>query len=143
MIADGADRVEVWQADLEVLLERIGVWFGRRDLRGRMRDYIVGLLAPAGRKNGWQLAEYAGHKTPDGLQRLLRSVRWDADPVREDVCGFVAERLGEADGVVIVDDTGFVKKGRSSYRGSAAWSVSQSAWSLSAIASRILIVGCS
>lgn len=76
-----------------------------------MRDYIRGLLGPVGRKNGWQLAEYAGHRTPDRLQRLLNGARWDADELRDDLQHYVAERLGEADGILILDDTGFLKKG--------------------------------
>lgn len=107
----GAEIVEPWSAELESLLVRVGHRFGRRDLRRRMRDYVHGLLGPVGRKNGWQLAEYAGHATPDGFQRLLASAVWDPDEVREDIQEFVADRLGEADGVLIVDDTGFIKKG--------------------------------
>ncbi len=76
-----------------------------------MRDYIRGLLGPVGRKNGWQLAEYAGRRTPDRLQRLLNGARWDADEIRDDLQHYVAERLGEPDGILILDDTGFLKKG--------------------------------
>ncbi|MEU4173507.1 IS701 family transposase [Streptomyces sp. NPDC026665] len=93
---------------------RIGHRFGRADLRRRMRDYVRALLGPVGRKNGWQLAEHAGHRTPDGLQRLLNRATWNADDVRDDLQTYVAERLGEADGVLILDDTGFVKKGTTS-----------------------------
>jgi hypothetical protein len=75
-----------------------------------MRDYIRGLLGPVGRKNGWQLAEYAGHRTPDRLQRFLNSARWDADELRDDLQHYVAERLGEPEGILILDDTGFLKK---------------------------------
>nr|WP_190187979.1 IS701 family transposase [Streptomyces cirratus] len=93
---------------------RIGHRFGRADLRRRARDYIRGLLAPVGRKNGWQLAEFAGHRTPDGLQRLLNRANWNADEVRNDLQSYVAEHLGEDDGVLVIDDTGFVKKGATS-----------------------------
>ncbi|PIB12302.1 transposase [Streptomyces sp. HG99] len=79
-----------------------------------MRDYIRGLLGPVGRKNGWQLAEYVGHRTPDRLQRLLNGARWDADELRDDLQHYVAERLGEPDGILILDDTGFLKKGTTS-----------------------------
>ncbi|SNT44752.1 DDE superfamily endonuclease [Actinacidiphila glaucinigra] len=79
-----------------------------------MRDYVRGLLGPVGRKNGWQLAEYAGHTTPDGLQHLLAGSRWEADEIRDKLQHYVAERLGEDDGVLIIDDTGFVKKGTTS-----------------------------
>ncbi|MFE7357188.1 IS701 family transposase [Streptomyces sp. NPDC057543] len=67
-----------------------------------------------GRKNGWQLAEYAGHATPDGLQHLLSRSRWEADEVRDDLHAYVAEHLGANNGVLIIDDTGFVKKGTTS-----------------------------
>ncbi|MEU7560368.1 IS701 family transposase [Streptomyces eurythermus] len=93
---------------------RIGHRFGRADLRRRMRGYVRALLGPVGRKNGWQLAEHAGHRTPDGLQRLLNGATWNADDVRDDLQTYVADKLGEADGVLIVDDTGFVKKGTTS-----------------------------
>ncbi len=77
-----------------------------------MRDYVRGLLAPVERKNGWQLAEWAGHRDPAGLQHLLNVARWDADAVR-DVRHYVAKRLGPG-GVLIIDDTGFIKKGTTS-----------------------------
>lgn len=67
-----------------------------------------------GRKNGWQLAEYASHATPDGLQHLLSRSRWEAGEVRDDLHAYVAEYLGAANGVLIIDDTGFVKKGTTS-----------------------------
>jgi hypothetical protein len=76
-----------------------------------MRDYVRGLLGPVGRKNSWQLAEFAGHSTPDGLQHLLAKSRWEPDEIRDDVQAYVAEYLGTTDGVLIIDDTGFVKKG--------------------------------
>ncbi|MDT0470483.1 IS701 family transposase, partial [Streptomyces sp. DSM 41699] len=62
--------VNVWDRELEELFLRIGSRFTRIEPRRRMRDYVRGLLAPVGRKNGWQLAEWAGHATPDGLQYL-------------------------------------------------------------------------
>lgn len=76
-----------------------------------MRDHVRGLIGPVGHKNGWQLAEYAGHATPDGLQHLLSRSRRDADEVRDDLQAYVAEHLGADDGVLIIDDTGFAKKG--------------------------------
>ena len=73
--------------------------------------YIRGLLGDAERKNGWQLAEQLGEATPDGVQHLLARAGWDADAVRDDLTAYVAENLGHADGVLVVDETGFVKKG--------------------------------
>jgi SRSO17 transposase len=69
------------------------------------------LLAPLAAKNGWTLAEAAGDATPDGMQRLLNAAAWDAGGIRDDVRGYVARHLGTADGVLVVDETGFLKKG--------------------------------
>jgi SRSO17 transposase len=69
------------------------------------------LLSPTERKNGWHLAEFAGDPTPDGVQRLLATYDWDADRVRADLQTYVVEHLGDADGVLVVDETGFLKKG--------------------------------
>ncbi|MFJ8470001.1 IS701 family transposase [Streptomyces swartbergensis] len=108
-------EVSCWAAELESVFERVAGRFGRADLRWRMRDYVRGLLGQAARKNGWQLAEWAGHRTPDGFQRLLNSSVWDADALRDDVRAYVGERLGPG-GVLIIDDTGFIKKGTTSAR---------------------------
>jgi SRSO17 transposase len=72
------------------------------------------LIGRVERKNGWQLAEELGERTPDGVQRLLNAARWDADAVRDDLRGYVVEHLGSADGVLVVDETGFLKKGTKS-----------------------------
>ncbi len=80
--------------------------------RGRgCGEYVSELVTGLERKNGWTLAEWAGAVSPDGMQRLLRRADWDVDGVRDDVRGYVAEQLGEPDGVLIADDTGFLKKG--------------------------------
>lgn len=76
-----------------------------------MSSHGGGLLGPVDRKNSWQLAEQAGHATPYGLQRLLSWCQWDPDEIRDDLQEYVADRLGRPDGVLIVDDTGFLKKG--------------------------------
>uniref|UniRef100_UPI0038B6381B IS701 family transposase n=1 Tax=Streptomyces chiangmaiensis TaxID=766497 RepID=UPI0038B6381B len=112
MIDEHADAT--WERELNDLFLSISHRFGRADLRRRMRDYVRGLLAPVGRKNGWQLAEFAGHRTPDGLQRLLNGAIWDADDVRDDLQSYVAKHLGDDDGVLVIDDTGFIKKGATS-----------------------------
>lgn len=67
------------------MFARVAGRFGRADLRWRMRHYVRGVLAQVGRKNGWQLAEFAGHRDPSGLQHLLNGARWEADAVRGDV----------------------------------------------------------
>src|SRR5215472_3679340 len=85
--------------------------FGRREVRIRARACVAGMLSGLERKTGWSLAEHAGEKSPDGMQRLFTTARWDADLVRDDVRGYVAAALGDPDGVLIGDDTGFEKKG--------------------------------
>jgi SRSO17 transposase len=75
---------------------------------------LKGLISPIERKNGWQLAEQAGDLTPDGVQRLLATYDWDADLVRDDLRGYVVEHLGHPQGVLVVDETGFIKKGTKS-----------------------------
>jgi SRSO17 transposase len=96
---------------LGALVQRVGGRFGRAEPRGRVGAYVQGLLVGLERKNGWTLAEHAGQSSPDGMQRLLRTAGWDVDGVRDDVRDYVVEQLGDPDGVLIVDDTGFVKKG--------------------------------
>ncbi|KOG64694.1 transposase [Streptomyces griseoflavus] len=100
-----------WTAELEKLFLRVGGGFGRVEVRRQMRDYVRGRLGPVSRKNSWQLAEYAGHPHPYKLQHLLSKGRWDPAELRDEVQEYVAERLGAPDGVLIVDDTGFLKKG--------------------------------
>ena len=78
---------------------------------GGRRPICRGLLAPVERKNGWQLAEAAGDRTPDGVQEFLSRVRWDADAVRDDLRAYVGEHLGDAGAVLVLDETGFLKKG--------------------------------
>lgn len=98
-------------AELDRLHGRVAGRFGRSEPRQRVREYVSGLVAGLERKNGWTLAERAGEVSPDGMQRLLRRADWDVDGVRDDVRDYVIEHLADAAGVLIVDDTGFVKKG--------------------------------
>ena len=100
-----------WAAGLQALHERIAGRFGRREPRRRALAYLKGLLGSVERKNGWQLAEYAGDVTPDGVQRLLATYRWDADEVRDDLGKYVVEHLGDPEAVLVVDETGFLKQG--------------------------------
>jgi SRSO17 transposase len=82
--------------------------------RRTAREFVLGLLSPVERKNCWWLAEHAGHDDPQAMQRLLRTAVWDTDAVRDDVRAFVAAQLGDAAGVLIPDETGFLKKGTGS-----------------------------
>ncbi len=90
---------------------RIAPRFARSEPRARVLAYLSGLLAPVERKNSWTLAERAGETSPDGMQRLLAGADWDADAVRDDLRGYVADHLADPGGVLIVDETGFLKKG--------------------------------
>ncbi len=108
---DEVAEVARWAAGIERVHECIAGRFRRPEPRRRALGYLRGLLSPVERKNGWQLAEQAGDATPDGVQRLLYSYRWDADLVRDDLRSYVAEHLGDTDGVLVVDETGFLKKG--------------------------------
>ena len=105
------EQISAWQEDLEALHGRIAARFRRPEVRERAGRFLSGLLGPVERRNGWQLAEQTGETAPDGVQRLLRTARWDADAVRDDLRAYVVEHLGEADAVLVVDETGFVKKG--------------------------------
>jgi SRSO17 transposase len=108
------EAIEGWRAGLEALSARIARRFRRSEVRGRVRRYLAGLLERVERKNGWQLAEHLGEAGPQGVQRLLNAARWDVDAVRDDLRAYVIEQLGDADGVLIVDETGFLKKGMKS-----------------------------
>jgi SRSO17 transposase len=107
-------EVEGWAAEFERLCERIGPRFTRPEVRRRAAGFLRGLLGGVDRKNGWQLAEHAQETTPDGMQRLLTTSRWDPDGVRDDLRAYVVEHLGDPDGVLVVDETGFLKKGTKS-----------------------------
>jgi SRSO17 transposase len=107
-------EVERWAAEFERLCERIGPRFARPEVRRRVAGFLRGLLSTVARKNGWQLAEHASELTPDGMQRLLTTARWDPDALRDDVRAYVTEQLGDPAGVLVVDETGFLKKGTKS-----------------------------
>lgn len=106
--------VDLVVAELDRVHERVAGRFARSEPRTRVREYVSGLVAGLERKNGWTLAERAGEVSPDGMQRLLRRADWDVDGVRDDVCDYVVEHLGDSQGVLIGDETGFIKKGRRS-----------------------------
>ncbi|MET8957810.1 IS701 family transposase [Streptomyces sp. NPDC004393] len=90
---------------------RIAGRFARVEPRRRVRDLVLGLLSDLPRKNCWSIAEWAGHSSPDGMQHLLGRARWEADAVRDDVREYVLEHLRDEDAVLVVDETGDVKKG--------------------------------
>lgn len=103
-----------WQQELAALQARLAPRFARPEVRVRAGRFLAGLLDAVERRNGWQLAEALGERSPDGVQRLLRTARWDADAVRDDLRAYVVERLGDPNAVLIIDETGFLKKGTKS-----------------------------
>src|SRR5215203_1379820 len=107
-------QIVVWQEELHALHERIAPHFQRPEVRARAGKFLVGLLDPLERRNGWQLAEALGEHSPDGVQRLLRTARWDAEAVRDDLRAYVVEHLGDPEAVLVLDETGFLKKGSKS-----------------------------
>jgi SRSO17 transposase len=107
-------EVADWAGELDTLHARIAPRFERAEPRRRALAYLKALLSPVERKNGWQLAEEAGDATPDGMQRLLNASRWDADAVRDDLLAYVGEHLADPAAILVIDETGFVKKGTKS-----------------------------
>src|ERR671937_1220258 len=105
---------DAWDEAFLAFHARFAPSFYRREVRERSARYLRGLLGPVERKNGWQVAEAVGEADPQGIQRLLRVARWDADAVRDELMRFVAEQFGDADGIFVVDETGFLKKGTKS-----------------------------
>lgn len=106
--------VRRWAAGLDTLHARVGRHFRRPEPRRRVKSYVEGLLSGVDRKNGWQIAEHAGEGTPYGIQRLLAAACWDADAVRDELRNYALEHLEEEDGVLVLDETGFLKKGTKS-----------------------------
>ena len=114
-VGDELATIERWPDALGELHARIARRFLRPEVKERARRYLAGLLGRLERKNGWQLAEQMGEAGPQGAQRFLNAARWDADAVRDDLREYVFEHLGdEESGVLIVDETGFLKKGEKS-----------------------------
>ena len=108
------DEIEKWADEFTRFQQRFAGLFGRSEGREQAAKYVRGLLSPVERKNGWQVAEAVGDPTPDATQRLLYSTQWDADGARNELQRFVIEVLGDAEGIGVVDETGFLKKGTKS-----------------------------
>jgi SRSO17 transposase len=106
--------VTAWAAEIDRARERIAPRFARPEARRRAGLYLRGLLAGVDRKNGWQLAEFAGDLSPANVQHFVGRAAWDADGVRDDLTAYAVEHLGEPGGVLVVDETGFLKKGTKS-----------------------------
>ena len=113
-VAAWSGSLLLWERELAALKERIAPVFRRRELKETAGAFVDGLLSGVERKTGWLLAEQAGLERPYRMQSLLGRSNWDADALRDEVRTYVAEALGDADGVLVVDETGFVKKGKHS-----------------------------
>jgi SRSO17 transposase len=114
MVADWSGTLLAWEAELSALKERIGRVFSRSELRETASSFIDGLLSGTQRKTGWLLAEQAGLERPYRMQSLLGRSSWSADELRDTVRAYAIETLGDPDGVLVVDETGFLKKGEHS-----------------------------
>ena len=110
-VADWSGTSSAWVEELAALKARISGVFGRSELRATAGAFIDGLLSGAERKTGWLLAEQAGFERPYRMQSLLGRSSWSADALRDIVRTLAVEALGDDDGVLVVDETGFVKKG--------------------------------
>ncbi|MFE9934304.1 IS701 family transposase [Streptomyces sp. NPDC005533] len=111
----GTERaVQVWSGWFEEFFASVAWVFGRVDRRRTAVAYLKALIAPVERKNGWQIAEYAGHATLDRVQWFLSRSTWLADQLRDCVRSFVVVHLGRPDGVLVLDETAFLKKGTKS-----------------------------
>jgi len=106
--------VQVWNVYWAEVERRIGPVFARSDALSRAMSYLAGLLSPAERKNSWQLAEISGDPNPYGFQHLLGRADWDADTLRDRLRTYVTDYLADPDAVGVIDETGFLKKGRHS-----------------------------
>ena len=106
----GMTEAAEWSDALEGLVGGLKSFYSAAG-RQRALRCVRGLLAPLERKNGWQLAEAAGDCSPAAMQDFLARTRWDADTVRDDLQAYVIEQLSDDEAVLVLDETGFVKKG--------------------------------
>ncbi len=100
-----------WWTAFGAVIDLIAPRFARYEPVRHAAGLMLGMLSGLDRKNCWTIAEHRGDLTPDGLQHLLARARWDAEVVRDDVRGYVVDAFGEPDAVLVVDETGDLKKG--------------------------------
>lgn len=108
------DGHAAWSESFNEMFMQVAGCFANARVRRRGRAYLLGLLSGAERKNSWQLAEFAGDASPDGMQRLLNFSPWDEDAARDALGRYVVAAMGDPAAVLAVDETGFLKKGRMS-----------------------------
>jgi SRSO17 transposase len=106
--------ITIWQQEFNRLMQRLKPQFARSQSRGWARAYLQGLLSHIGRKNSWQIAESLGETSPYGLQQFLYRAKWDAGQVRDELRAYVVEHLADPEAVLVVDESGFMKKGEHS-----------------------------
>jgi SRSO17 transposase len=106
-----ADAHAAWSESFNELFAQVAGCFSNAMVRRHGRSYLLGLLSQSERKNSWQLAEFAGHASPDGMQRLLNFSPWDEDATRDALARYVVRAMGDPAAVLAVDETGFLKKG--------------------------------
>ncbi len=114
LATDGEPTPEAWAEAFAAYHARFASLFFRAEVRERSGRYLRGLLSPVERTNGWQVAEAIGDADPAGVQRLFYQAVWDAETVRDIYQQFVAETFGDPAAVLVLDETGFVKKGTKS-----------------------------
>ena len=112
--AAAGDGHAAWSESFNEMFMQVGGVFSNARVRRHGRAYLLGLLMRAERKNSWQLAEFAGDASPDGMQRLLNFSPWDEDAARDALARYVVKAMGDPAAVLAVDETGFLKKGRMS-----------------------------
>src|SRR5689334_2697967 len=103
--------LDCWRQEFDELMLRVGARFARVEPRRRMAAFVQGLLAGLPRVNCWSIAEHAGDAGPRGMQRLLSAAVWDEAGVRDDLRGYVLEHFAGPGAVLVVDETGDLKKG--------------------------------
>src|SRR5450631_2239890 len=113
MAAGHSVNPERWLAGLDDILGTVGARVGRVEPRKRLRQFVIGMTAGLPRVNCWTLAEHAGESGPRGMQRFLSEAVWDHDGLLQDVQDWALGHLGERDAILVIDETGDVKKGNS------------------------------
>ena len=107
-------RHAAWPESFNEMFMHVAAVFSNARVRRHGRSYVLGLLSHAERKNSWQLAEFAGDASPDGMQRLLNFSPWDEDAARDALARYVVRAMGDPAAVLAAGETGFLKKGRMS-----------------------------
>ncbi|WP_200897802.1 MULTISPECIES: transposase [Xenorhabdus] len=106
-----ASPINLWEQELLTAHSRLTSLFHSASSQQRCLAYLRGLLRDVERKNGWQLAEWLGERSPDNIQYFLERAHWDAEAARDVLRDYVIEHLGDEQGILIIDETGFIKKG--------------------------------